>query len=63
MHRSVMLLEIEGLYKTSTIHLSLSSDILVVAFSKALVAAICILGTKVILNAWKLEVSFHISSW
>ena len=45
-----MLSGIEGLYKISTVNLSLNGDILEVAFTKALVAALCVLGTKVILE-------------
>ncbi len=53
MCRLVMLSEIDGLYKISIVNLSLSGDILEVAFGKELVAALYVLGTTVILNAWK----------
>ena len=58
-----MLPGIDGLYKISIVNLSLIGDILEDAFANALVAALCVRGTTMILNAWKFEISRHTSSW
>lgn len=58
-----MLSRINGLHKISTVNLSLSGEILEAAFAKELAVALRILGTIVILNAWKLEIIRHTSHW
>lgn len=43
----------DGLYKILIVKLSLNGNILETVFSKASVTALCILGTEMILKAWK----------
>ena len=61
MCKLVMLSGIDGLYKISIVNLSLIGDILEAAFARALVAALCVRGTVVILKASNLGISFHTS--
>lgn len=55
MHKLVLLSRIDGLYKISTENLSLNGDILATTFSNASTTTLHILGTKIMLKYWKLE--------
>lgn len=57
----VMLSGIDGLYKISILNISVIVDILEVAFTGALEAALRVGGIEMMLNSSMLEISHHTS--